>query len=319
MSRLRYTEEQLIELLHTLRDRVGRTPTASDTHDYRDIPTYATYAKRFGSWRNAFEAAGMETDPGRFRYYNREILLARLQALAIELDRTPRRKDLQEAGGPWPETYVRHFGSWEVALRELGMESDSRPGQRYDREYLLEALQDVARELGRAPTYDEMKSRDDVPRPRTYRRRFGSWREALRVAGFPTKPDTRRYDRELLLQELNRIVEELGRTPSGKEVREMGGPSANTFAHHFGSWTAALKELGLTPRTGGRCRDYDDEELLGALRQLAVELGHAPTISEMKARSDLPAASTFQRRFGTWNEALRAAGLTSTHGSRRAD
>jgi hypothetical protein len=55
---------------------------------------------------------------------------------------------------------------------------------------------------------------------------------------------------------------------------------------------------------------YTDDELLTALQTLADEQGGSPTAREANAHPDCPSAPTFAQRFGSWNEALRAAGLT---------
>lgn len=54
---------------------------------------------------------------------------------------------------------------------------------------------------------------------------------------------------------------------------------------------------------------YTDAELLDALRAFAKEYGRPPTAPEANERADLPAASTFVVRFGSWNTAVAEAGF----------
>lgn len=53
---------------------------------------------------------------------------------------------------------------------------------------------------------------------------------------------------------------------------------------------------------------YSDEELLNRLQEFAAELGRPPSQNEMND-SGPHAAQTYADRFGSWNEALKTAGL----------
>ncbi len=54
---------------------------------------------------------------------------------------------------------------------------------------------------------------------------------------------------------------------------------------------------------------YTDEQLLNILRDLADELGRAPTTREIVARPSLPCPNTYANRFGSWRAALACLGL----------
>jgi hypothetical protein len=176
--------------------------------------------------------------------------------------------------------------------------------QRYSQQQLIERLQEMAARLGWSPTSVEATADPDVPSHTTYVKRFGSWTAALRAAGLPVVG----YDRETLLEMLRELVAKLGRTPVCRELSQLGLPWAQTYANHFGSWTAALAELGLEPKVGNT--RYERDELLAVLRDLDRELGHAPSQAELRKREGLPHPSTYKYRFGSWNKALEAAGLT---------
>jgi hypothetical protein len=152
-----------------------------DTYEYSDVPSHTTYTRRFGSWREALEAAGIPLDPTNTGY-DRETLLKHLRDLAERLGRTPSISDVDAADGPCSTTYANWFGSWSAALVEAGFELKP-PHRRYGREELLDILRALAEELGHAPTMVELWQRDDLPRPSTYKVRFGRWNAALREAG----------------------------------------------------------------------------------------------------------------------------------------
>lgn len=125
------------------------------------------------------------------------------------------------------------------------------------------------------------------------------------------------YSEEELLEWLQKLGEE-GRPPMQTDLHdEPDAPHRETYRRRFDSWEQALEKAGFSPEAaeGRTKRDdgtvYTDEELLDELRDFADELGRAPRWVEIRERSDI-SASTFSRRFGTFNDALRAAGLSVT-------
>lgn len=54
---------------------------------------------------------------------------------------------------------------------------------------------------------------------------------------------------------------------------------------------------------------YSNEELLTALEELADDVGRPPKAAEVRSNDDTASEVTYQNRFGSWNEALEAAGL----------
>jgi hypothetical protein len=313
MAQKRYSEGDLIDALRMLYDLLGRTPRTRDADAHPDVPSGSTYIKRFGSWLNALETAGCKPDASQMGY-DRETLLSHLQDLAKRLGRTPTREDLKTEDGPRGGTYYRRFGSFPRALREAGLEPEHGP-RGYDRTELLDILRQLAAEVGHTPRACEADTHPDVPTANTYINHFGSWLEALEAADLP--PDGRQtgYDRVTLLSHLQDLAESLGRAPTRGELHEAGGPTVPVYESHFGSWPQALREAGL--EFGRRFKRYDRDELLDILKELAEELGHTPSTSELWEREDLPSPATYQNHFGRWNAALREAGLPSLRVSRR--
>lgn len=112
-----------------------------------------------------------------------------------------------------------------------------------------------------------------------------------------------------LLDEIRRLADELGRTPTTREMVEQGVYSDRLYFDRFESWNAAIEEAGLTPNLQ-RGPVPSDEELLAELRRLADELGHSPARREMRRHGN-HSDSTYDRRFGSWREALLEVGLTA--------
>lgn len=178
---MQYSDAELLDALERLAERLGHTPRERDVTAHPDVPSHKTYVNRFGSWRNALETAGISLDP-RNTGYDRDTLLTHLRDLAENLGRTPILADLEAADGPRGATYESHFGTWTAALSAAGLEPGRR-SRRYGRDELLSILQELAEELGHAPSMAELWQREDLPTPSTYRYRFGRWNAALEDAG----------------------------------------------------------------------------------------------------------------------------------------
>ena len=116
--------------------------------------------------------------------------------------------------------------------------------KRYTNEQILTELRDSAERLGRSPTMREFANDPKTTvHPQTVIEHFGSWNAAKREAGLVPR---RFATREELVGLLRRLGEELGRTPTAKDLDEHRGsmPSKSLYWHTFGSLTEALREAG---------------------------------------------------------------------------
>lgn len=137
------------------------------------------------------------------------------------------------------------------------------------------------------------------------------------------------YDRDSMLAELRRVdalvPPELPLT--GARFNEYARVDASTVKRRFGSWKAALEAAGLGGRYSGRsvtpkmqsqsARLMSDEELVGELQRVAATLGADCLTQPQFNDSSGISASAVVRRFGSWNAALRLAGLQPVRMGRR--
>lgn len=70
--------------------------------------------------------------------------------------------------------------------------------------------------------------------------------------------------------------------------------------------------MGQDGKQRGRPRLYSDVELLELIRQFHAGAGRPPTMVEFndpERKSDYPSAGTYVKRFGSWANAIEAAGF----------
>ena len=150
--------------------------------------------------------------------------------------------------------------------------------RRYTDEEILAELRSSAVRLGRSPTMREFAGDPEASvHPQTVIEHFGTWNAAKRAAGLQPR---RFISREELVAQLRDLGEELGRTPTVRDIEERRGrmASKSLIWHTFGSLAAALKEAGFDVPVG-------EERLERAIADgavLARELGHLPKMAEWK-------------------------------------
>lgn len=171
-------------------------------------------------------------------------LVAALKSLAEDLGRPPTREEMETEGRYSSTPYYRQFGSWPTALEHAELVPQYR--QEIPDEELLTELRDLAGELGHPPRPQDM-SEQGAFSPSTYRRRFGSWTDALLQADLsPNTPqNTSHIKRADLLRELFRLTRNLGRPPTQSDIEKQGLYSVDVYHDSFGSWSGALEEANL--------------------------------------------------------------------------
>lgn len=234
-------------------ERVGRPPTVVE---YQAHGEYAatTISRRFGAgcWADALAALGYDPAARGTETVANADLRAAVVRVGAALDHPPTRADFAARSEYDPQTVANRFGDglWHDALATLGYDvADRQASNAHARSALRDDLDRVVAERGEVPTAREYDEHGEYA-AQTIANRFGggSWTDALDALGY-TRPEpaaTSAIPADALREDVRRVVEDLGRTPTIDDYEAAGSYSFRTIANRFGdgSWTDALRELG---------------------------------------------------------------------------
>lgn len=182
-----YTDEELINLLKQLAKHLNKaSPSAADCSNTPGYPNPSTYRSRFGSWNNAKAAAGL-LNINKFSQKSDEDLIASLKSFYEKNKRVPTQKECRASNGLYgPNTYKDRFGGWNNALEKAGIGKNTLRSNQVTDEELLDSLWQFYLENGYAPRHEDCNNLKDFTYLKAhmiYARRFGSFSEALKLAG----------------------------------------------------------------------------------------------------------------------------------------
>jgi hypothetical protein len=118
-----------------------------------------------------------------------------------------------------------------------------------------------------------------------------------------------RYSDEYLLNELKRVYEILGRTPTCDELKKYGAPNKTTYTNRFKNYARACELAGIPPIRARK--DLNDDELLDIIREVYKQKKRPLTVNDFDKVPGLPSRSMIEKRFGGFCRACYMAGVPS--------
>jgi len=247
--------EEYLDNLTTLAAELGRPPTTGEFHDRTNHhPT--TGSDHFGSWAATIEAVGLDPekvpDLGRPKMPDEEYLDA-VRDLADDLGRPPSSMEMHHDGAYSHSTGIKRWGDWATVVEAAGLDFAASPGGRTQKEIqdelYLDAVVDLAEELGRPPTWDEMRKQGRYSAV-VGQDRWDNWAGAVAAAGLdpeqiPTGHGSEPIEREEYLQAIRTVAEKLGHPPTTQEMNEHGEYTAGVAYRIWDSWSEALEAAKL--------------------------------------------------------------------------
>jgi hypothetical protein len=141
----------------------------------------------------------------------------------------------------------------------------------------------------------------------TLRKRFGSWKAALELAGLAHRldPSNQPATPEEIITEMQRVARLLATATLTRQLFEANSPyTLRPVVRLFGSWPAGLKAAGLTVSNMGK--RYTDEQCFENMLTVWTYYGRPPQHREMEKPPSVVGAKPYVTRWGTWLRALDA-------------
>lgn len=122
---------------------------------------------------------------------------------------------------------------------------------------------------------------------------------------------TKKYSRQQMIEKLQELEKEKGKIPEEKDlVNNPKYPSFGTYINEFVTWNNALIEAGFEPNKRGYDAYHTKETCIKDIQQWTNKHNGIPPIStDFNDNPKYPSRSTIQKLFGTWNNAIIAAGF----------
>lgn len=224
---------------------------------------------------------------------------------------TPRHFNAMD-GACAASTVMRRFGSWTDAKEAAGIGEDlsSRTGRnkQYEDADVLNHIRECARRNDGRVTVELLNKEKDLVAPSVSVERFGSWSEAKKKAGLGDARKgnhrPRKYSDEDYLELLRECEKKHGKVTQRIFDKDEDFPSSGAVADRFGKWSNAKKQAGIDNSSGR----YTNEELLDQLRRCKEKYGSC-SASKFASDDEFASPETLQRRFDSWDNAKKEAGV----------
>lgn len=274
----RLSNERMLEALRQL--LLARGLLTEDIIDEaEDLPCAATYKKRFGGLKHAYELIGYNNRLARrrrdgfmidgIRKLSNDELLDKLKKLLERQGYLTRRVIDHASEVPSASTYRYRFGGLEQAYTLIGYEvgqntpySLRKDRQNYSNEYLLEVLKQLKEKHGSLSRRIIEQSKG-IPSVHTFVARFGSlahvyeligyrpenaWGKAPLPADLPQRPRSPKAPSDAqMLKALRTLWREQGRLSQTIIDKSRRVPSCTLYRTRFGSITRVYELIGYQP------------------------------------------------------------------------
>lgn len=191
-NRKQYTKEELLLLYKNFVDKHLKNniflPTYDEIDQSYDLPSSSVYLKEFGTLSKLNKLIGYNHKDFNNKALEKDMLDKYINA-CNDYGHVLNSREITKLSKEnkqyiyCTETYNNHFGSIHNLQKICGF-NVTIPGKNISKEEMINCLKKLGKELGRRPIQSDLKLYDFVPSANTYINEFGSFKIALKEAGF---------------------------------------------------------------------------------------------------------------------------------------
>ena len=180
-----FSDKELFDEVKRFWDKLGRRPTFYEFREKSNIKM-VVYEKEFTTWTLCIEKFCLKyksynsSEDGNSFQTSKKLLVEELKKIKkLHIKQTLKFKDYKQLGGKYSRfTFVEYFGSWQNALKLVGLKPVQTTSILPKNELLFDELQNIINELGRNPLPFEIETIGKYPY-RYYVQRFGGVKKSL--------------------------------------------------------------------------------------------------------------------------------------------
>lgn len=190
MKSSKYSREFLISEIHRYTREFGIIPSSRNLErkdEIGDYPYATSFKQSFGSWNNALKAAGFVYFHPRIRTQDsiKRSFKKSLLAYVKNNKKIPEIEDFTESEGITLNAIMKYYSSYEEFVTDCGFYYDVF--ETMANEDLIDKLYEYHQMYDKIPTAKGINEDFKFPSYKLYVNRFGSWINALIIAGFVTE------------------------------------------------------------------------------------------------------------------------------------
>lgn len=254
------------------------------------------------------------------RYTNKELIDILIEFNKKE-GRPPRANDFKNCL-PNTSTFLSRFGKWESVLSAAGLKKGKFRDSAFTNDELISYLVSIYDKYGKVPTNRDLK-KYNLPSNNTYIKHFGSFKNALIIAGlFDLRKDKHQfcntYTDEEMLDNLREYMKSKDRIPVHSIIKkELSNPSISAYEKRFYSIFNAFKMIGYDYNAQ---KEQDlielEHDMLFKYKLLKERLGRVPSSRDIdyycKNDKSIYSMSSYEFHFGSLYELQTLCDFTPT-------